>query len=150
MKLSDFNYHLPEELIAQSPIEPRDHSRLLKLEKETWVIEESKFYEILNELNENDVLVLNKTRVINARLHWVIQGSETIVEIFLHKQLSDTSWDCLVYPGKKLKPEKKVDFHLKGIESKETPNLTAENQRSLWVRQKLSSSISEDLSFWKS
>ena len=109
MLLSDFNYKLPEELIAQTPIEPRDHSRLLKLDWNTWKIKESKFYWILDELSENDVLVINKTRVINARLHWKNESGR-IVEIFLHKQISDNSWDCLVFPGKKLKPGRKIVF----------------------------------------
>ena len=131
MKLSDFDYHLPEELIAQTPIEPRDHSRLLGLNKDTGEIQESKFYDILDQLWENDVLVLNKTKVINARLHWYIQTplsskgegsgvrSEEIdgfrkkeVEIFLHKQIDNKTWDCLVYPGKKLKPGKQIEFKL--------------------------------------
>ncbi len=115
MKLSDFDYHLPEELIAQTPIEPRDHSRLLGLNKNTGEIQESKFYDILDQLWENDVLVLNKTKVINARLHGYItniQWEEKEVEIFLHKQIDDITWDCLVYPGKKLKPGKKVEFKL--------------------------------------
>ncbi len=115
MKLSDFDYHLPDELIAQTPIEPRDHSRLLQLSKNDWNIEESKFYNILDELWENDVLVLNKTKVINARLHGYIkniEGNEKEVEIFLHKQINNNTWDCLVYPGKKLKPGKKIDFYL--------------------------------------
>ncbi|MCH2188619.1 tRNA preQ1(34) S-adenosylmethionine ribosyltransferase-isomerase QueA [Candidatus Gracilibacteria bacterium] len=131
MNLSDFDYDLPQELIAQTPIEPRDHSRILKLDKDSGNIEESKFYEILDELSENDVLVLNKTSVINARLHGYItknisnsspliggrlgggfenEREEIRVEIFLHKQLSENTWDCLVYPGKKLKPGTKVYF----------------------------------------
>lgn len=109
MLLSDFDYHLPEDLIAQTPIEPRDHSRLLKLNASTWEIKEDKFYSILDELNENDVLVLNKTRVINARLHWKNDYGRW-VEIFLHKQVSEDSWDCLIFPGKKLKPWRKVTF----------------------------------------
>jgi S-adenosylmethionine:tRNA ribosyltransferase-isomerase len=115
MKLSDFDYELPEELIAQTPIEPRDHSRMLGLDKETWEISEGKFYDILDELWENDVLVLNKTKVINARLlaysttvKWIVRE----VEVFLHKQLNDTAWDCLVYPGKRFKAWKSVDFKL--------------------------------------
>lgn len=115
MKLSDFDYHLPEELIAQTPVEPRDHSRLLHLEKDSWNIQEWKFYDILDILWENDVLVLNKTKVINARLHGYIKNiewEEKEVEIFLHKQIDDITWDCLVYPGKKLKPGKQVDFKL--------------------------------------
>lgn len=109
MKLSDFDYHLPEELIAQTPIEPRDHSRLLKLDPKTWEIQEERFYSILDELWENDVLVVNKTRVINARLHWKIDSGK-IVEIFLHKQIDNNSWDCLVYPWKKLQIWKKLTF----------------------------------------
>ena len=115
MKLSDFDYHLPEELIAQTPIEPRDHSRLLQLNKTNWEIKEWQFFNILDELWENDVLVLNKTKVINARLHGYItniEWNEKEVEIFLHKQLDDTTWDCLVFPGKKLKPGKKINFYL--------------------------------------
>ena len=111
MKLSDFDYNLPPELIAQTPIEPRDHSRLLKLNKTTWKISEDKFYSILDELWENDVLVLNKTKVINARLHWKIE-SWKIVEIFLHKQIDNNTWDCLIYPWKKLKIWKKIIFNL--------------------------------------
>jgi len=127
MLLSDFDYHLPEELIAQTPIEPRDHSRLLKLNASTWEIKEDKFYSILDELSENDVLVLNKTRVINARLH----GQNDYwrdVEIFLHKQISEDSWDCLIFPGKKLKPWRKVYFPLPpigGKSPKEDGGLTA-------------------------
>lgn len=112
MKLSDFDYNLPEELIAQTPIEPRDNSRLLKINPQNQKIEESKFYGIINNLTENDVLVLNKTKVINARLHWKIENSEKIAEIFLHKQIDDKSWDCLVFPWKKLKPWKEIYFYL--------------------------------------
>jgi len=109
MLLSDFDYHLPEGLIAQTPVEPRDHSRLLKLNASSWEIKEDKFYSILDELSENDVLVLNKTRVINARLHWKNDYWRN-VEIFLHKQISEDSWDCLIFPWKKLKPWRKVTF----------------------------------------
>lgn len=119
MKLSDFDYYLPKELIAQTPIEPRDHSRLLNLNWTTWEISEAKFYDILDELSKNDVLVLNKTRVINARLHWIIDSGK-IVEIFLHKQVSENSWDCLVFPWKKLKPWSKVTFILPSILKKMT------------------------------
>jgi len=111
MKLSDFDYNLPEELIAQTPIEPRDNSRLLKLNRRNWEIQEDKFYSIFDELWENDVLVINKTKVINARLHWKI-SSWRIIEIFLHKQVNDNTWDCLVYPWKKLKPWRKIKFSL--------------------------------------
>jgi len=124
MKLSDFNYNLPEELIAQNWIEPRDHSRLLCVDKNSWFLENKHFYDILDELWENDVLVINKTKVINARLHWKIKkwkktnNSEEkeedlykTVEIFLHKQISEDTWDCRVYPWKNLKVWKKIKFY---------------------------------------
>ena len=113
MNLSEFDYFLPEELIAQSAVEPRDHSKLLKINPNTQKIEEKKFFEILNDLWENDVLVLNKTKVINARLNWFIENDKNkICEIFLHKQLNKNTWDCLVYPWKKLKPGKKIFFNV--------------------------------------
>lgn len=116
MKLSDFHYHLPEELIAQKPIEKRDESRLLILDKNTWKIEEKKFKDILEYLWENDVLVVNKTKVINARLRgemdifpkWKKQIKE--VEIFLHKQITADTWECLGYPGKNLKVWRTIRF----------------------------------------
>lgn len=113
MQLSEFDYHLPEELIAQTPIEPRDHSRLLKINPINENIDESKFYDIINDLSQNDVLVLNKTKVINARLHWYIKNNWRIAEIFLHKQIDSQSWDCLIFPGKKLKPGREIYFYLK-------------------------------------
>ncbi|PZM85690.1 tRNA preQ1(34) S-adenosylmethionine ribosyltransferase-isomerase QueA [Candidatus Gracilibacteria bacterium] len=113
MKLTEFDYFLPEELIAQEAIEPRDHSKLLKINPNTEKIEEKKFFEILENLGENDVLVLNKTKVINARLNGFIENDfKKNCEIFLHKQISENSWDCLVYPGRKLKVGKKVNFYI--------------------------------------
>lgn len=113
MKLTEFDYFLPEELIAQKATEPRDHSRLLKINPNTEKIQEKKFFEILQDLWENDVLVLNKTKVINARLNWFIENDfKKKCEIFLHKQISENIWDCLIFPWKKLKPWKKVNFYL--------------------------------------
>ena len=110
MKLSEFNYNLPRELIAQTPIEPRDHSRLLTLNKNTWEIWMWRFREVLSELWKNDIVIINKTKVINARLRGKLETGLG-VEIFLHKQISDNTWDCLIYPWKKLKPWKKVFFN---------------------------------------
>jgi S-adenosylmethionine:tRNA ribosyltransferase-isomerase len=119
MFLSDFDYILPPELIAQTPLEKRDHSRLLLLKKETKSIWEIQFFDIVNQLGTNDILVVNQTRVMNARLKWVIEGTGTLsgvpvpsvqCEIFLHKKLRSHTWDCLVYPWKKLKIGTKVDF----------------------------------------
>jgi len=123
MKLSDFDYNLPENQIAQNPVTPRDSSKLLILDKQNGHIVDKNFYNILDELWENDVLVLNKTKVINARLHWKIkkwkntqnsnekkQDLYKTVEIFLHKQLSEKTWNCRVYPGKNFKIWKKIEF----------------------------------------
>ncbi len=119
MNLSNFEYELPIELISQKPIEPRDHSRLLNLDLSNWSITETLFFNIIDKLWKNDVLVINKTRVINARLHWTIENWK-IVEIFLHKQISDNTWDCLVFPWKKLKPWKEINFYLPTIKNDTT------------------------------
>jgi S-adenosylmethionine:tRNA ribosyltransferase-isomerase len=119
MLLSDFDYNLPPELIAQNPIEPRDHSRLLILKRDSESLEEKKFYDIADMLGKDDILVVNETRVMNARLKWVIEGTGTLsrvpvpsvkCEVFLHRKLTSDTWDCLVYPWKKLKIGTKVDF----------------------------------------
>ncbi len=113
MKLSEFDYKLPQELIAQTPITPRDNSRLLVIDKKTWNIEDKIFFDLIDYLWENDVVILNNTRVINARLIWELRNENWTLpgvvklksncEIFLHKQLWINTWDCLVYPGKKMK-----------------------------------------------
>ena len=110
MKLSDFSYNLPPELIAQTPAEPRDSSKLLCLDRQTGQIDDRIFCNIVDMLWKNDVLVVNQTKVINARLKWHIEWVNKECEIFLHKKISEDTWDCLVYPGKKLKPWKKITF----------------------------------------
>lgn len=116
MQLKDFDYFLPEELIAQSPLEKRDHSRLLIVDKNTGEKSEKKFYEIVDFLWENDVLVLNKTQVIPARLYGEMDifpnGKQEIknVEILLHKEISANTWECLGYPGKNLKVGRMIRF----------------------------------------
>ncbi|NDK10078.1 tRNA preQ1(34) S-adenosylmethionine ribosyltransferase-isomerase QueA [Candidatus Gracilibacteria bacterium] len=110
MKLSDFNYILPPKQIAQTPAEPRDSSKLMILDRNNGQIQDKIFSDISGMLGENDVLVVNKTRVIKARLKGIIGESEKKCEIFLHKQIKDSTWDCLVYPGKKLKPETVIHF----------------------------------------
>lgn len=110
MQLSNFDYHLPTELIAQNAAEPRDSARLLCLQKKSGTIEDKIFRDIETMLGENDVLVVNETRVIKARLKGKIVWSEKDCEIFLHKQVSANTWDCLVYPGKKLKAWARVTF----------------------------------------
>lgn len=106
----DFWYDLPEELISQDPLEKRDESRLMVLNKETGDIEHRTFADIKEYLRSGDCLVLNDTRVIPARLLGVKEDTGAAVEILLLKRLSDDSWECIVRPGKKLKPGARVVF----------------------------------------
>ncbi|MFN3283285.1 MAG: tRNA preQ1(34) S-adenosylmethionine ribosyltransferase-isomerase QueA [Pseudothermotoga sp.] len=108
MKLSDFDYHLPEELIAQIPAEPRDTSRLMVLHRETKVIEHKVFRQIIDYLEPKDLLVVNNTRVIPARLF--ARRNDSIVEIFLLRKVDDFVWNCMVKPGKKVKPGDELSF----------------------------------------
>ncbi len=109
MKTSDFLYDLPEELIAQSPMEPRDHSRLLVYERSTGQIAHKHFYDVIDYLNPGDALVINDTRVIPARLYGTRPGGGAC-ELLLLKQLGPKKWESLVRPGGKLKPGKRVSI----------------------------------------
>ena len=109
MKLSDFMYDLPEERIAQTPVEPRDHSRLMVLHRDTHAIEHRHFYDVIDYLNPGDVLVVNETKVIPARLYGE-RPTGGAVEVLLLKQLGPKRWETLVRPGKKLKPGAEVIF----------------------------------------
>lgn len=103
MNLEDFNYDLPERLIAQTPIKERDNSKLLILDKETGEISHHHFNEIINELNNGDVLVLNNTKVIPARLIGSKVETNAVIELLLLKDLGDNKWECLSRPAKRLK-----------------------------------------------
>lgn len=109
MKLSDFMYDLPEERIAQTPVEPRDHSRLMVLHRDTDQIEHKHFYDVIDYLNPGDVLVINETRVIPARLFGERAGGGAC-EVLLLRQLGPKRWETLVKPGKKLKPGAEITF----------------------------------------
>ena len=109
MKLSDFMYDLPEERIAQTPVEPRDHSRLMVLHRDSHAIEHRHFYDVIDYLHPGDVLVVNETKVIPARLYGTRAGGG-ICEVLLLKQLGPKRWETLVRPGKKLKPGAEVTF----------------------------------------
>lgn len=109
MKLSDFMYDLPEERIAQTPVEPRDHSRLMVIHRDTGEIEHKHFYDIIDYLNPGDCLVINETKVIPARLYGE-RPTGGAVEVLLLKQLGPKRWETLVRPGKKLKPGAEVSF----------------------------------------
>ena len=104
MRLSDFYYDLPQELIAQKPLEKRDGSRLLCLNRKTHEISHRHFSDILDYFNEGDCLVLNDSRVIPARLYAVRRDTGAVVEIFLLRPTSGADvWECLCKPGKKTK-----------------------------------------------
>ena len=104
MKTADFDYNLPEELIAQTPIEPRDHSRLLAVDTATGDIRHLHFYDIIDLLNPGDALVINETRVIPARLLGVKEDTGVPVEVLLLRRQNATDWEALVRPGRRLKP----------------------------------------------
>ena len=110
MKTSDFYYDLPKELIAQTPVEPRDSSRLLVLDKESGKISHKYFYDIIDYLNEGDCLIANDSRVIPARIFGVKEETGAHVEFLLLKQLSQNRWETLCKPGKKAKPGTKFSF----------------------------------------
>ena len=109
MKLSDFMYDLPEARIAQTPVEPRDHSRLMVVHRDTHEIEHRHFYDIIDYLNPGDCLVVNETKVIPARLYGE-RPTGGAVEVLLLKQVGPKRWETLVRPGKKLKPGAEVIF----------------------------------------
>lgn len=110
MDVKDFWYDLPQELIAQDPLEDRSSSRLLVLDKDTGEIAHKHFYDIIDYLDEGDCLVLNETKVIPARLMGVKKDTGAVVEILLLKRKSKTVWECLVKPGKKCRVGAVIEF----------------------------------------
>lgn len=110
LKLEEFNFDLPKELIAQHPSERRDECRLLVLDKKTGAMEHKVFKDIIDYLNEGDCLVLNDTRVIPARLIGVKEGSGGKIEFLLLKRKDKDTWETLVKPGKKAKVGTRFDF----------------------------------------
>ncbi len=116
MKTSDFYYDLPEELIAQTPLEKRDNSRMLKLDRKSGETEHKHFYDVLDYLKAGDCLVLNDTRVLPARIFGTRADTGAIVEFVLLKQREKNTWECLAGPGKKAK---------EGYNFKFSDNLTA-------------------------
>ena len=110
MKLSDFNYELPKELIAQTPIEKRDEARLMVLHRSNNTIEHKIFKDILDYLKPGDCLVRNNTKVIPARLYGVKEVTGANVEFLLLNRIEKDTWEVMVRPGKKLMPGARVDF----------------------------------------
>lgn len=110
MKISDFDYYLPEELIAQKPADRRDCSRLLVVHRDTDKIEHRHFYDIIDYLKEGDCLVLNNSKVLPARLYGVKEKTGAKVEFLLIKRMEGDTWETMVRPGRKLKPGDIVVF----------------------------------------
>lgn len=110
MKTSDFYYDLPKELIAQTPVEPRDSSRLLILGRNNGEIEHKHFYDIIEYLHEGDLLVINDSRVLPARIFGIKEETGARVEFLLLKQISGNKWETLCKPGKKAKEGTKFTF----------------------------------------
>ena len=110
MKVEDFDYNLPEELIAQKPLEKRDSSKLLVLDKNTGKIEHKHFYDVLDYLEEGDTLVLNDTKVLPARLIGTKEETNAVIEILLLKNIKEDDWECLVKPARRIKVGTIVSF----------------------------------------
>ena len=104
MKKSDFFYHLPENLIAQTPVEPRNSSRLLSLNRKTGALEHSVFSNLFSYIQKGDTLILNNTRVLPARIYGTKKGTGTRVEFLLLKNLGNDTWEALAGPGRRAKP----------------------------------------------
>ena len=110
MRISDFDYDLPKELIAQTPAAERDSCRLMVLDRAKGTIEHKHFYDILDYLNEGDCLVMNDSKVIPARLFGVKEGTGAAIEFLLSKHIEGDDWETLVRPGRRLKPGDRVRF----------------------------------------
>ncbi len=110
MRLKDYYYDLPKELIAQDPLLKRDSSRLMVIDKNTGEFEHKIFSDIIDYLNPEDCLVVNNTKVIPARLFGVKHETEAVIEILLLERKSDNLWECLVKPGKKARVGAKLSF----------------------------------------
>ena len=102
MKTDDFDFYLPENLIAQTPLKERDSSKLMILDKNTGEIKHEIFHNIINYLNEGDVLVLNDTKVIPARLIGIKEETNATIEVLLLRNINDDNWKCLVKPAKRV------------------------------------------------
>lgn len=110
MKTDDFDFYLPENLIAQTPLDKRDSSKMLVLDKATGNIEHKHFNDIIDYLTDNDILVLNDTKVIPARLYGTKEETGAVIEILMLKDLGNNIWECLVKPAKRVKVGTVINF----------------------------------------
>ena len=129
LQTSDFYYHLPEELIAQHPLEQRDASRMMVLDRSTGTLTHKHFFDIVDYLNENDVLVINDSKVIPARVYGYVEGrEEALIELLLLRQRDLDTWECLVKPGKRARLGMKLVFG-EGILHGEVRDIVEEGNR---------------------
>lgn len=110
MHINDFDYELPQELIAQTPAEKRDFSRLMVVHRNSGEVEHKHFYDILDYLKAGDCLVLNNSKVLPARLYGRKEGTDANIEFLLIKRIEGDTWETMVRPGKRLKPGDAVSF----------------------------------------
>ena len=110
MKTDDFDYNLPEELIAQTPLEKRDNSRLMVLDRKTGKIKHEVFHNIINYLEKDDILVLNDTKVMPARIIGEKEDTKAVIELLLLKNIEKDDWECLAKPAKRIKEGTTIIF----------------------------------------
>jgi len=110
MRTDDFDFYLPENLIAQTPIKKRDESKLLVLDKKTGEIEHKHFHDIVSFLGENDVLVLNDTKVLPARLYGTKEETNAGIELLMLKEVEENTWECLTKPAKRVHIDTIISF----------------------------------------
>ena len=110
MKTSDFDYYLPEELIAQTPLAKRDSSRLMVIDKKTGEIKHDVFHNIINYLKKDDVLVLNDTKVMPARIIGEKEETDAVIELLLLKNIEKDDWEVLAKPAKRIKVGTVISF----------------------------------------
>ncbi len=128
LKTSDFYYDLPEDLIAQVPLEDRTNSRLMVLDKLDGSINHKHFYDIVDYLNSGDCIVINDTKVLPARLYGTKKDSNALIELLLLKRIDDKKWETLVKPGKKAKENTEIIFKEGLLEGKITDVLETGNR----------------------
>lgn len=128
LKTSDFYYDLPEELIAQAPLEDRTNSRLMILDKLDGSITHKHFYDIVDYINSGDCIVINDTKVLPARLYGTKKDSNALIELLLLKRIDDKKWETLVKPGKKAKENTEIIFKEGLLEGKITDVLETGNR----------------------
>ena len=108
MKRSDFYYDLPQELIAQTPVEPRNASRMMKINRQTGEVVHDHFYNLCNYLKKGDLLVLNDSKVLPARIYGEREDTGSFIEFLLVEQKENMVWEILCRPGKKRKPYRTI------------------------------------------